>query len=185
MHVVHTFQNGNSRIYVNGALNGISTSTGAPLAIKSPARMYIGGWYDNYRFVGDIDEVRISKVTRSPDWVKLEYENQKPLQTAVGPLVQAGTNFSVSEKQITVLEGKSAAVSAEAGGAEKVYWILKSGEKETIAAVDRFHFTLGRRPSGGRPIAHPAVQGGLRRHGKDHWIFRSRSRKTSRNRYSP
>ena len=90
VHVVHTFQNGNSRIYVNGALDGISTSTGAPLAIKSPARMYMGGWYDNYRFVGDIDEVRISKVTRSADWVKLQYENQKPKQTAVGPLVQAG-----------------------------------------------------------------------------------------------
>ena len=143
VHVVHTFQNGNSRIYVNGALDGISISTGAPLAIKSPARMYMGGWYDNYRFVGDIDEVRISKVMRSADWVKLQYENQKPLQTAVGPLVQAGANFSVSEKRITVLEGKSAAVSAEAGGAEKVYWILKSGDKETIAAVDRFHFTLG------------------------------------------
>ena len=142
VHVVHAFQNGNSRIYVNGALDGISTSTGAPLAIKSPARMYMGGWYDNYRFVGDIDEVRISKVMRSADWVKLQYENQKPLQTAVGPLVQAGTNFSVAEQQITVLEGKIAAVSAEAGGAQKVYWILKSGGKETIAAVDRFHFTL-------------------------------------------
>ena len=33
-------------------------------------------------------------------------------------------------------------MSAEAGGAQKVYWILKSGDKETIAAVDRFHFTL-------------------------------------------
>ena len=82
VHVVHTFQNGNSRIYVNGALDGVSTSTGAPLAIKSPGRMYIGGWYNNFRYVGDIDEVRISKVTRSADWVKLEYENQKPLQTA-------------------------------------------------------------------------------------------------------
>jgi hypothetical protein len=142
IHVAHAFKNGESRLYVNGVLDGVSTSPNAPLAIKSPARMYIGGWYDNYQFVGDIDEVRISKVTRSADWVKLQYENQKPLQTAVGPLVQAGTNFSVSEKRITVLEGKSAAVSAEAGGAQKVYWILKSGEKETIAAVDRFHFTL-------------------------------------------
>jgi len=142
VHVVHTFKTGESRVYVNGVLDGVSTSTGAPLAIKSPARMYLGGWYDNYRFVGDIDEVRISKVTRSADWVKLQYENQKPLQTAVGPLVQAGANFSVSEKRITMLEGKSAAVSAKAGGAQKVYWILKRGEKETIAAVDRFHFTL-------------------------------------------
>ena len=104
--------------------------------------MYIGGWYNNYGFVGDIDEVRISKVMRSADWVKLQYENQKPLQTRSGRWCRPGTDFSVSEKQITVLEGKSAAVSAKAGGAQKVYWILKSGGKETIAAVDRFHFTF-------------------------------------------
>ena len=142
IHVVHAFKNGDSRVYVNGVLDGVSTSTGAPLAIKSPARLYIGGWYDIYRFVGDIDEVRISKVTRSADWVRLQYENQKPLQTVVGPLVKAGTDFSVSEKRIPMLEGKRAEVSVKAGGAQKVYWILKRGENETIAAVDRFHFTL-------------------------------------------
>ena len=50
IHVVHTHQNGDSRIYVNGALDGTSKSTASPLAIKSPARMYLGGWYDNYKF---------------------------------------------------------------------------------------------------------------------------------------
>jgi hypothetical protein len=142
IHVAHAFKNGESRVYVNGVLDGVSTSTGAPLAIKSPARMYIGGWYGNYRFVGDIDEVRISKVTRSADWVKLQYENQKPLQTAVGPLVQAGTDFSVSQKKIALLEGKSTVVTAKAGGAQKVYWLIKRGEREFVAAVDRFTFTL-------------------------------------------
>ena len=43
VHVAHAFQNGDSRVYVNGVLDGVSTSKGAPLAIKSPARMYIGG----------------------------------------------------------------------------------------------------------------------------------------------
>jgi hypothetical protein len=104
--------------------------------------MYIGGWYNNYRFVGDIDEVRISKVTRSADWVKLQYENQKPLQTLVGSLVQSGADFSVSEKKITLLEGKSATVTAKAGGAQKVYWILKADGRETMASVDRFSFTM-------------------------------------------
>ena len=141
-HVVHTYRSGESRIYVNGVLDGTNTSRGGPLAIKSPARMYVGGWYDNFNFVGDIDEVRISKVTRSADWVRLQYENQNPLQTLVGSPVQPGTDFSVSEKKITVLEGKSATVSAKAGGAQKVYWILKRGGKETIAAVDRFSFTF-------------------------------------------
>jgi len=142
IHVIHTYKNADSRVYVNGRLDGVSTSTGHPLAIKSPARMYIGGWYNNYGFVGDIDEVRISKVVRSADWVRLEYENQKRLQMLVGMLVPPGADFSVSEENITVLEGKSAAITAKAGGAQKVYWILKRGGHETIAAVDRFGFTF-------------------------------------------
>jgi len=140
--VVHAFKNGDSRVYVNGVLDGVSTNPGAPLNIKSPERMYIGGWYGNYQFVGDIDEVRISKVTRSADWVKLQYENQKPLQTLVGPLVRLGSDFAVSEKQISLLEGKSIVVTAKAGGAQKVYWLIQRDGKETVAAVDCFAFTL-------------------------------------------
>jgi hypothetical protein len=142
IHVAHTCQKGDSRVYVNGQLDGVSTSLGSPLNIRSPARMWIGGWYNNYRFVGDIDEVRISKVARSADWVKLEYENQKPLQTLVGGLVQPGEAFSVSPGQITVAEGKSATVKAQAGGAEKVYWILERDRKEAVVAVNRYSYTL-------------------------------------------
>jgi len=142
IHVIHTFKSGDSKVYVNGLLDGVSTSKGAPLAIKSPARMYMGGWYSNYRFVGDIDEVRISKVTRSADWVKLQYENQKPMQTLAGILVQPGTELSVSPTQIPVSEGKSATVAAKAGGAHKVYWILKADGRERVAAVDRLSFAF-------------------------------------------
>jgi hypothetical protein len=142
IHVAHTFKNGDSRIYVNGILDGSSRAAGAPLAIKSPARMYMGGWYNNYRFDGDIDEVRVSRVTRSADWVKLEYENQKLMQTLVGPVVQPGNAFSVSQTQLTVSEGRSATVSAKAGGAQKVYWVLKRDGRETLAAVDRYTFTF-------------------------------------------
>ena len=140
--VVHTYKNGDSRLYVNGVLDGVSKTSNAPLAIKSPARMYIGGWYDDYRFVGDIDEVRLSRVTRSADWVKLQYENQKPLQTLVGPLVQPGSDFGASQQKIILLEGKSLRLTARAGGAQKIYWILKRGRQETVAAVDAFAFTL-------------------------------------------
>ena len=142
IHVVHTYQKGDSRVYVNGVLDGASTGPAAPLAIKSPAKLWIGGWYNNYDFVGDIDEVRVSKVARSADWIRLQYENQKPLQTLTGPLVQPGSAFLVSPLQVTVMEGKRATISAEAGGAQKVYWILKSEGRETIVAVDRFQFTF-------------------------------------------
>ncbi len=139
IHVVHTYSSGQGKLYINGRLDGSGTPM---LAIKSPARLWIGGWYDHYDFVGDIDEVRISKVARSADWVNLEYENQKPLQTLTGHLVQPGDAFSISPAQLTVLEGKSAPVSARAGGAQKVYWILKRNGKETVVATDRFNYTF-------------------------------------------
>ncbi|MEI7903116.1 MAG: DUF2341 domain-containing protein, partial [bacterium] len=141
IHVAHTFKDGESRLYVNGVLDGESKG-GSPLNVRSPARMDIGGWYGNYQFAGDIDEVRVSKVTRSADWVRLEYENQKPQQTLVGPLVQPGSECSVSEKKITVSEGKSATVTAKVGGAQKIYWIVKKGGVESIAAVDKTRFTI-------------------------------------------
>ncbi|MCY3018282.1 MAG: DUF2341 domain-containing protein [Planctomycetota bacterium] len=141
-HVVHTYAKDNSRIYINGRLEGVSTANWEPLNIESPARMYIGGWYNNYQFAGEIDEVRVSKVTRSADWVRMAYENQKPQQTLVGPLVQPGSDFSVSEKKLTISEGKSATVTAKTGGAQKSYWILKKGGGETVAAVDKPAFTI-------------------------------------------
>ena len=142
VHVVHTYRKDDSRVYINGILDGVNKSSSSPLSIKKPAKMWIGGWYNNYDFKGDIDEVRISRVVRSADWIKLEYENQKPLQTLVGPLVQKGSDFSVSEKKIEIAEGKSTIVSARAGGARKVFWILKKDGQEKIAAVDRFSFTF-------------------------------------------
>ncbi|MDA1143004.1 MAG: DUF2341 domain-containing protein [Planctomycetota bacterium] len=142
VHVVHTYQKGDSRVYVNGTLDGVANSRATPLNIRTPARMWIGGWYHNYTFVGDIDEARISTVIRSADWVRLQYENQKPLQTLAGSVVQPGSEFSVSTEQVIVTEGKSAMLFAKAGGAQKVYWVLKSDGRETIVSVDRFQFTF-------------------------------------------
>ena len=103
VHVLHTYQAGDSRIYVNGVLEGTSTKQGSPLAIKNPARLWLGGWYHNYDFVGDLDAVRVSKVVRSADWVWLQYENQKSLQTLARSIVQPGTTFTVSPATATVL----------------------------------------------------------------------------------
>ena len=100
--VVHTYTEGEARVYVNGVLDGV-TKTGPPLAMKRPAHLWIGGWWNKYNFVGDIDEVRVSKVARTAAWVKLQYENQKPLQTLVGPLIQPGDAFGVAPGQLTVL----------------------------------------------------------------------------------
>ncbi|MBB6048817.1 DUF2341 domain-containing protein [Armatimonas rosea] len=138
VHVVHTYEKGNARVYINGVLDGTAQSQGAPLSIKSPARFWIGGWYNSYDFVGELDEVRVSSVARSADWVRLEYENQKPLQTLVGMLVQPGSALSVSVPQLTVREGERATVTAQAGGAQKLVWLLDG----QVVATDRLSYTL-------------------------------------------
>jgi alpha-L-fucosidase len=150
--VVHTYMEGDSRVYVNGKLDAASAVVKSPLAIKSPARMYIGGWYNDYWFSGDIDETRISKVARSADWIRLQFENQKQVQTLVGPLVQPGNVFSVSVPKIEVAEGKSITVNAQAGGAIKLYWIIKRDGAETVVAADRLSYTL----DAGRVVADQA-----------------------------
>lgn len=138
--VVHTYEtNGTQKVYINGRL---SASAVKPLNFKNPTRMYIGNWYRNWESDADVDEVRVSTVTRSADWVRLLYENQNRRQTLTGPLVQPGKDFSVSEKKVTVLEGKRATVTAKAGGAQKVYWIVKDGGREKVADVDTFRYTI-------------------------------------------
>ena len=144
IHVVHTYGDGPRRLYINGRMDGEAATQ---LDIKSPARLWLGGWYNNYDFVGDIDEVRVSRVARSADWVRLEFENQKPLQTLVGPLVPqvaglTGKSFAVMPETATVLEGKSATFTATAMPAQKLYWSLQSDGKETLVAVDRFSYTF-------------------------------------------
>ena len=140
-HVAATYSNGTSRIYVNGKLEG-SNYHRAAMSLTTNVMMTIGGMRGNYDFVGGIDEVRVSRVARSADWLRLEYENQKAQQTLVGTLVQPGNAYSVSPAEIKVAEGKSATVTAQAGGAQKVYWIIKRDGTDSIVAVDQYSYTL-------------------------------------------
>lgn len=139
IHVMHTHRPGQSRIYINGRLDAEAEPV---LDIKRPARLWIGGWYHHYDFVGELDEVRVSSVARTPEWVRLQYENQKPLQTLVGHPVQSGGTFSVSPASLSLAEGQRATLTAEAGGALKLYWILKRDGREEVVATDRFSYIL-------------------------------------------
>jgi len=141
-HVLHTFEAGQARVYVNGRLDGTNAQAGSTMAIKSPARMWFGGWYDTYDFVGDLDEVRVSRVVRSPEWARLEYENQKPLQSLVGPVVLPGDGLALSAERLDLDEGRSATVTAEAGGARKIAWSVIRDGVEEVVAVDRFSCTF-------------------------------------------
>jgi hypothetical protein len=142
VHVVHTYREGETRLYVDGVLDTENVNARPPMKINRPARLFLGGWYDNYSFVGDLDEVRVSKVVRSAEWVKLEYENQKPAQSLVGPVVPRGDAFEVTPARLAVAEGKSGTVTATAGGARKLSWVLTRGGRETVVAVDRLSYTF-------------------------------------------
>jgi len=146
MHVVHTHTLGGSRIYVDGVLVGESTERGSPLNIKHPARLFLGGWYDHYGFVGEMDEVRLSNVMRSPDWVRLEYENQKPLQSLVGPPVTGEGVAVASPARAEVKEGETVTVTLTPGASRAWSWAIVRDGREEIVAVNqpRFAFAAGR-----------------------------------------
>ncbi|UCG49156.1 MAG: DUF2341 domain-containing protein [Phycisphaerales bacterium] len=145
-HAVHTFEDGQSLLYINGVKCGEGNPRHTQMAIERPARMWIGGWYNNYDYIGDIDEVRISGVARSADWVRLEYENQKPMQTLVGPVVQRGDEFSLSPRNVQMNEGETVEFAAKAGGARKTYWSVVRANEESLIASDQFNvsFDAGR-----------------------------------------
>tara|TARA_Y100000588_G_scaffold187042_1_gene201145 strand:+ start:12791 stop:15901 length:3111 start_codon:yes stop_codon:yes gene_type:complete len=137
------------RFYVDGVLNRTINNNGEAVTqlgtLRTPESTPVDlGDHGNGRgpFNGALDEVRFESVARSDHWLKLCFENQKPLQSLVGPLVQNGDAFSVSQARLTLKEGASIALSAKAGGAQKVYWVLQDGDQEQILAVDRFNYVF-------------------------------------------
>jgi len=141
-YAVHTYEDGQAILYINGEKRGMGNSRSGPLAIEKSSRMWIGGWYNRYGYIGDIDEVRISGVARSADWVKLEYENQKPMQTLVGPVVQDGDQFRVSARRVMLNEGETVELTAKAGGAQKVSWAVVDGKEESVIATNQFRISF-------------------------------------------
>jgi len=137
------------RFYVDGILERTINNNGEEVSklgtLRTPKSTPVDlGDHGNGRgpFNGALDEARFESVARSANWLKLCFENQKPLQSLVGPLVQDGDEFSVSKSNLEMKEGTSISLSAKAGGARKVYWVLQDGDKEEILAVDRFNHTF-------------------------------------------
>lgn len=137
------------RFFVDGILERTINNNGEMVSklgtLRTPTSTPVDlGDHGNGRgpFNGALDEVRFESVARSANWLKLCFENQKPLQSLVGPLVQDGEEFSVSESNLEMKEGASIALSAKAGGARKIYWVLQDGDQSEILAVDRFNHTF-------------------------------------------
>ncbi|MBD3240878.1 MAG: DUF2341 domain-containing protein, partial [Chitinivibrionales bacterium] len=82
-YVAQTHDSSTLRVYVNGVLCGSVAASGTVDQNDYPAYL---SWNENYsqqQFIGSIDEARVAWKTRSGDWLKLDYENQKPNQSLV------------------------------------------------------------------------------------------------------
>ncbi len=73
-YVVGTYDGSTVRIYVNGALSASGSRTGNLETRTTPLRLGTNGGYSE-DFEGLLDEVRISSVTRSLEWISTEYNN--------------------------------------------------------------------------------------------------------------
>lgn len=143
VHVVHTYAPGDSRVYVNGELANAAKGRSTPLNLRTPARFWIGGWYHNYNFVGDIDEVRVSKVARSAAWVRLSHANQGPRQSLHGLLAGAGQGAAtLTPARAEIAEGGNLPFALVAPGAQKVTWLVVRAGREQVVATDRLRFEL-------------------------------------------
>ena len=85
-HVVgtHDATTGDTKLYVNGVLEDVESMTGG--VVYDPAKPVRIGGRTNETWNGILDEVRISNVPRSADWIMTEYNNQSSPSTfyAVG-----------------------------------------------------------------------------------------------------
>ena len=131
-HVAYTNQNGTGKLYVNGVLDG--TASGDAITLASIQAMSMSSQGGDI----DVDEARISSVARSANWIKMSYENQKPLQSLVGNLVQSGSTLAVTPPTATLLEGTSTILTAQAGGAQSIKWIEKRNGVDTVLATNEF-----------------------------------------------
>lgn len=137
------------RFYLDGVLQRTIDNLGLEVSrlgvLKTPVSTAVDlGDHGGGRgpFNGSLDEVRFEAGARSEHWLKLSYENQKRLQTLVGPLVPVGNSFSVSPMKVTMKESDSAEFLIQGGGARKIYWMLKDGDQTQTLAVDRLKYNF-------------------------------------------
>jgi hypothetical protein len=78
-YVVGTFDGTTTRLWIDG---GSPVSLAASSPVWPSQNMFMGDRSDHQRkFNGFIDEVRVSKMARSGDWIKTEYNNQNSPST--------------------------------------------------------------------------------------------------------
>jgi hypothetical protein len=149
-HAAATVDGSNIRVYVNGVSAIQSAYTGNiyfPTTLTGVGPFTIGMLDDNgsgegQYFNGGVDEVRLSGIARSADWMKLEFENQKTvnsladigLPTAPGaPTGVTGVAGAVNSGRINV---SWTAPASDGGASVTSYKVMAVGDTaKTCTAV--------------------------------------------------
>jgi hypothetical protein len=134
-HLVHgTYGDGAERTYVDGLQGGTSTSTTGTIA-PEVSELAIGREPEvsdpNLYFNGMLDEVRVQNVTRSADWIALEYATQRAGATAV--------TLGTTQPPVSILPGSHAQRTTGTGGDfsfEIPASALDAADKATMTVMD-------------------------------------------------
>jgi hypothetical protein len=88
------------RLFRNGVQIGVSRTSDTVWTTGTASRWWIGRTtgQNNRYFSGDIDELRVAKGTRDSNFIKLEYETQKPATAAV----KVGATVVVNALPLTI-----------------------------------------------------------------------------------
>jgi len=79
-HFVYTVTTSGYTIYADGSQIGSGSFSGTPLLYNSTHILHIG-WYGTEYLIGSIDEVRVSNIARSANWIATEYNNENSPST--------------------------------------------------------------------------------------------------------
>ena len=97
-------------IYVDGILDSTTPYTDAYPIDASGGGANIGGLGSSYDFIGSLDEVRVSDVARTSDWIATEYNNQSSpstfsrlySETYQGLVPAAATLYATQSQQFSI-----------------------------------------------------------------------------------
>ncbi len=98
----------------------------------------IGGLTTSYDFIGAIDEVRVSNVARSSDWIATEYANQSAPSTFFTLSPEASGTGTLNPASVTLYQGGSQQFTVLAPGlcnAGDAVWSMPAGSPGMLSST--------------------------------------------------
>jgi hypothetical protein len=134
------------RVNTRPAVRGGAVSSAQGSSIGTNSLAYIGKIASNDRYMnGSLDEIAVSNVLRSEDWLKLSHETQKPASTAI----QVAAESVIQHLIVGVAPKISAARPGTAGSVKLVFLDGRVLLKKSAAGRDPLLYTLeGKRHNG-------------------------------------